>query len=325
MPERATGNQATQIGVEVTPGTSVAANRKLKSIGIQLNPAGEVNVFRPQGSKLPTVLSVGKEWSAGSIAGQPVYDELSYLLASVIDTSVDTVVNTTGQQHVYTLSAEAPDTGKTFTLEQGDSVRAGKATHLQVVDLSMEFSRAGVSVSGACIAQRYQDAITMTASPTVLPQIPLLPTEVDIFLDPTFGAIGTTKYLRAFRAVLDLTGRYQAIWPLNSALTSFATTIEGAAPDARITLQLAADAVGMAFLTALRAGTTQYLRLKSTGPVIGAGPAVYSLQVDAAVKVADFAGFEDADGVYAIPWPLQIVSDTSLSLTVTLVNATAAL
>lgn len=326
MPERQTGNQRVQIGPETVAGTAVAATKRLKSIDITINPRGEMTSYKPQGSKLPTVVVPGQEWSGGSLSGSPVYDEIIYPLAMIFGAPTPTVVSVTGQQWLFPYTASAALTPKTHTVEKGDSVRAGRAAGVHVTDFSLGVTRGGITIGGGVIGLLYDDGTALTAAPGELPQVPILPKQWDIFLDSTAGAIGTTKYLRNFAFNLNMAGLYNAIWPINSALTSYATTVENAEPTVTAELRVEADATGMALLTALRSGATRFIRAKATSPVvIGAGPAVYSMQVDCAVKLANYADFDDENGLYVVPWPLQIVDDPWGSLNITVVCAQAAL
>jgi hypothetical protein len=326
MAERQTGNQQVQIGAQTVVGTGVAAGKRLKSIDFTVNPRGNVLTYRQQGSKLPGVVVPGQEWSGGDITGMPVYDELIYPLSMVFGAPTATTVGTTGKQWVFTYTPGAALTPKPFTIEKGDVVRAGKAIDLIATDLGLHVTRNEVTLDGATMGTLYTDGATLTGSPTSLPQVPILPQTWDIFVDATFGAIGTTKFLRDFTFDLNMGGLYSSIWPLNSALASYAAAVENSEPDITAELSVEADATGMGLLTTLRAGGTKYIRAKSTSTqVIGAGPAVYSLQIDAAVKIREFSDFDDLDGLYVWPIPLAIVDDSSLALEITLVCATATL
>jgi len=326
MPERQTGNQVTQIGIETTSGTSVAANKRLKSVDITLNTAGEFTSFVPQGSRLATTVVPGREWTSGSISGMPVYDEIIYPLAIALGAPVTTTVLTTGKQHVFTLlNNGAAQAAKTVTLEKGDAVRAGKASHVQAETLGFSISRSEFSIEGDVMGQLYTDGVTLTATPATFPQIPILPKDFSVYLDNTWAALGTTKLLRGFASNISLSGLIAGVWPLNQANTSFATTVDTTELDATMELRMAADAVGMAQLTALRAGTTKYLRIEALGPLIAGGTAVNTFRIDAAVKFADYAEFDDEDGIYVVPWPLQVVDDASGPLVITVINQVAAL
>jgi len=310
MPERTTIAQVTQIGVESTPGTGVAANKLFLATGI--SPAIKVDMqrFRPMGQKFPTVLVPGKEWVEAKIDGSGSYTELTYLLASLLtDPGAPTTVDTTAKKYTYNPSASTEDTPKTFTIEQGSAVRAGKFSYGIVNELQLGFSRDGIDVSGSVLGQKYQDGITMTATPTAITQLPILPTDIDVYVDPTFGALGTTKLTRALKASWKISDRWGTVWPLNSANASFAATVE-TEPKSEVKLLLEADTAGMANLPILRAGTTQFLRLSATSPTLaGSTTQKYQVILDQAVKVSDVSEFSDEDGVYAIEYTFEMVFD----------------
>jgi hypothetical protein len=326
MAERQTGTQQVQIAPEVTPGTGVAATKKLQSMDFTINPTGEVLQFKPQGSKLPTVVIPGQEWTDGALSGRPVYDELIYPLSMIFGAPTPTTVAVTGKLWTFTYNPATALTPKTFTVEKGSAVRAGKSVGVGLTDFGVHITRNEVTVDGAVLGQLYTDGITMTATPTTLPQQPVLPGEWNIYIDDTFGAIGTTKWLRAFSLDVNMSGLYSAIWPINTALTSYATTVENNDPTITMDLRVEADATGMGLLTSLRAGATKYIRAKAVSlTTIPGSTAFYQFGIDAAVKLADFSDFDDEDGLYVRDWPLQVVNDSSISLEIIVQCGTAAL
>lgn len=327
MPERATIFQGVQLGVETTPGTSVAANKLLQALSISLVPNIETQRFRPMGTKVDTLVTPGKDFAAADLSGQLVYDEIVYPLSSVLTTSAAvTTTGTTGKLWTFTPSAAAADAPKTFTIEQGDAVRAGKVVGGIITDFGISISRDACELSGTLLAAGYTDGITMTATPTALPLIPVLPKSVSVYIDATGAGLGTTKMLRLFEAELQIGGRYGAIWPLNSALASYAATVE-TEPDFSLRLLLEADAAGMALLTAMRAGTTQFVRVEAVGDVIGAGPATYKYTQDAAVKWESIDNLDDTDGVYTLELTGRLVYDATWAkfLQIAVINTLAAL
>jgi hypothetical protein len=55
----------------------------------------------------------------------------------------------------------------------------------------LTFNRsAGVTLGGAAIGQNIQDNITMTASPTGVEDVPILPTHLDVYVDNTSAGSG---------------------------------------------------------------------------------------------------------------------------------------
>jgi len=324
MPDRSSIGQLAQIGVETTEGTQVNASKQLKSIDFNLGGHGEAQTFRPVGGKYATVVAPAREWSIAPVTGEPVYDELSYLLAGIIGTSADSTVLTTGQQHVYTLNPSIADTTPSFSIEKGGSVRAQSAAGCIFTDAAMTWSRTAVSVTGTVIGRRMLDGVTLSATPTILPQVPLLSSTIDVFIDATRAGLGTTKLLRCFAGTLTLGTRQAPVWALNSTLTSYAAHIESV-PTVTLSLSLEADAAGMAYLANFRAGSTVYTRVLFTGPTIAGGTATYGLKLDCAVRFNAFPAFTDLGGIYSIVWPTTLMDDGTSPLIATLTNATASL
>jgi hypothetical protein len=309
MPERSSLSQVVQIGVETVEGTSVAANKLLQAMGISPSLQAETQDFRPMGNKYRTLVIPGKEWVEASLEGLATFDEIIYPLASIIDTPTTTVTGTTGQQHVFTPLSTSEDTVKSFTVEQGSGVRAHKFVGGVVSEFGMEFTRDSIELSGTMIGTGFTDGITLTASPTAIPLVPMLPARVNVYLDTTSAGLGTTKLLRALTVGFNLSDRFGPLWTLNSAVTGYAARIE-TEPTAEGHLMVEADATGMGLLTVLRAGATRFLRIEVTSAeLVGAGPAVYSAKFDFAIKINGWNEFEDADGVYAVDVPFTIVHD----------------
>lgn len=328
MPERSSLTQGVQIGVESTPGTSVAANKKFLYIGIE--PAIQVDPqrFRPMGQKFAGTVVPGKEWVEADISGVGSYSELLYMFSSVlVSPGAPATTDTTAKTWTFTPAAAAEDTVKTYTVEQGGSVRAHKFTYGIVTELELVFNRDTVEVSGAMLGQRITDNSAMTGSPTSLPDVPIIPTEVDVYLDTTGAGVGTTKLTRVLEATVTIGDRFAPVWVLNSANTSFVAHVEQE-PTAEVKLLMEADSEGMAQLTQMRSGLTRFIEIRGTSTTLaGAATVYYSLKVQAAVKVKDVGDFSDEDGVYAIEWTFEVVYDATWAkaLNVILINKEASL
>lgn len=310
MTERSALTQGVQVGVEATPGTNVAANKKLISIGIE--PSGQVDIqdFRPMGSKFRTTVVPNKEWVEADLSGVGSYSELLWLLAScLVNPAAPTTVDTTARLWTFEPAASAEDTVKTLTVEQGGVVRAHKFNYGLVSELGLNFSRDGVEVSGTMIGQRLSDGITMTATPTTPPETPMLATDLDVYLDSTSVGLGTTKLTRVLSVEWSLGDRFNPVWVLNSANNSYVAHVESE-PTFEITVVQEADAEGMQQLTQLRSGGTKFLRISAVSPTLaGAATAKYQLFLDQAVKISDMGDFSNEDGVYAVEWQFTGVYD----------------
>ena len=170
-----------------------------------------------------------------------------------------------------------------------------KFTGALVTGLTLTFNNDGCEVDGTIMGRAMTDGITLTATPTEIALQPVMRTEVSIKLaDTAAGLAGATALTHGFAVEWSLTDRYAPVLALNG-LTDFDAYIESE-PSGEVTLLLAADAIGMAFLTPMAQGATKFLRIQATGPQIGAGPAVYSLIIDSALKVTDASEFQDRRG-----------------------------
>ena len=327
MAERSSLTQNIQIGVESTPGTPVAATKRLQSIGIEPSVSVETSPFRPIGSKFNALSTLGKEWVEASITGRGTYTELQYALSSVMTTAVASQPVAGTQKWTFTPANRDADTPKTFTVEHGSSVRADRFSYGLVTEFGMTFNRDAIEVTGSMMGRALEDGITMTsAGVTSPPLVPILPTQVTAYLDTSGATLGTTKLTRLISAEFSLGGRYGPVWVVDAANPSFVNHVE-TEPDLTCTLLVQADSQGMGLLGNLRTGDTRFLRIEAIGGMIGATAQPYTFTLDMAMKVSDTGGFSDADGVYAIEFSGLGVNDATWgkAVEISLINELTAL
>lgn len=337
MAERSSVAQLNQIGPEVTPGTAVAATRRLGSISLTPSMESEVNMFRPTGLKFATTQVLTKESATVDMeSDSPTYEEIIYPLTGAAGGAISTtqvmdgVTPTGAYEWVFTPAGTAADSPKTYTLEHGQSgVQAEKYAHVLFNEVSLDIDRGSLSLGGSAIAQRMVGTITPTpalALPSAL--TPINPASVSVyFADNTtdLGGVSGTGVLlnRVISANPSIGDRYTPAWFLNAADVSFTTWVENAdGASSELALTVEADTQGMAWLARFRAGTTHFVRIEAKGPNIynaGLQPNLtYLLQWDMAVKVESVDGYSDEDGIYAIPWTLRPVYDPTWAKAMTL-------
>lgn len=321
MTERASVVQKTQIGVETVPGTAVAASKQLLGTSIETSPQVTSQDFRPQGSKYKSIVAEQKEWIQAPIRGYPSFGDIVYLLSSVVSAGtvtqfMDTATPTGCYKWVFDSLNSVEDTPKTFTVEQGSSVRAHRWSYGIVQELGLKFNRSSVDLSGNFLGQRITDGVTLTGSPVAVELQPMLASQFDLFIDPTSAGLGTTKLARLFDGDWKLGGRYGPIWPVDSAQQSFAAHVE-TEPDLTFTMVVEADAAGMGYLSTLRQGSTVFARIRNIGPTIysagvyAATPLTYQYTCDTALKVSNIGNFSDEEGVYAVQFEFAGVNDAT--------------
>lgn len=309
MVERSSISQVIQIGVEVTPGTLVAAPRRLASVTIEPGIQTEIDSFRSTGYKYPTVASPNKEWMEAGLGGKPTYNELPYLLSSAFGTPTVTAGTAPSQTWLWTPSSTTEDTPKTFTVEQGSAVRAHRFGNGLVTEFGLDIARDGLDISGSMIGTRIEEPVTLTAAPTSLAVVPVLPSEVCVYMDALPANIGTTKLTRLLSINPSVGSRFGPLWVLDCDLDSWAAAVE-TEPDASFTVNVEANAQGMSILPVMRLGDIRFFRIEATGPII-TGAINYRFRWDIAGRVTDVGDFSDEDGVFAIEWTFGFFHDST--------------
>jgi len=310
MAERSTLSQGVQIGVETTPGTAVAANKKLLATSIELGIQANISTFRPSGGKFATIQAMGKEWAKAKISGQLTYTDLVYLASSNIKYAAPVQqAATAAYKWTHFPAQSAEDTVKTFTVENGSAVRAHKAAYGIVNSLGYMVTRDKTEIKGEMLMQRVTDGITLTATPTDVALKPILPSQFDYYADDASGDLGTTKLLRVFSIDWDFSNRFGPVWPIDSAQASFAAHVE-TEPQPLLKVVLAADAVGMGYLANARTGDKKFIRIQATGENIE-DTYDYSMIHDICGVVSAVEEFKDHEGVYAIGYTFRCAYDAT--------------
>lgn len=327
MAERASVFGQVQVGLETVHGTSVAANRLLTSFDVM--PTADINVdfYRPQGNKFPTVAVAGKDLTTARIAGKPTYSELIYILSGLLGAATITGPNADGAYtHTYNPASSAADAFSSFTVERGSAVAAEKFTFGLFTQLGLTFDRDRADLSGYMIGRAQTTGITLTATPTTIPLIPISPKEFSVYADTTSAGLGTTKLGRFLRGNFNFgQSKYNPLWVVDSAQSSFVDVVE-APPAATFSALVEADTAGVGFLANVRAGDTRFVRIEAVGPLI-AGGSTYKLTINMAAKFGRPSEYRDESGVYAIEHTWNLVHDGTWgkALQVILINTQATL
>jgi hypothetical protein len=307
MGEKASIFQGIQIGVESISGTAVAANKKLLAASIIPNPKVEADAFKARGNKYSSFVTLNKEWAEAKIEGKLTYNEIVYLLSSLL--SMPTPVqqaSTTAYKWTFVSNTSAEDAGETFTVEQGDENSAWRVAGLRVSGLEFTFNRNEVSVSGTAIGKALETGVTLTASPTSLTPKPVLPGHLKFYLADTQAGLATAEALtRGFSLSWGLTDKIGNAWPVGQD----PVTVEKE-PSTSVKLKLATDTAGMALIATMRAGSTQWIRIKGEGATI-ASTYKYTFQLDLAAQIKDVSEFSDEDGLYLVEYGLEMVHDAT--------------
>jgi hypothetical protein len=151
--ERASVFQQLQIGVETTPGTLVAANKRLLGTSVgAIEPDIPAEAFRPYGSKASTDVLTGKGHGMAPIEGILNPNDLIYLLSSAYCKATITTPGGATDTREWTFLGRnfGPDDFQTYTCDFG-SFEGGERAKFAVVNgfgFEVGIGEARTSVTG---------------------------------------------------------------------------------------------------------------------------------------------------------------------------------
>ena len=267
---------------------------------------------------------MAKECVEADLCRPITYTELIYLLSSIRGTTTP-VAGTTDQTWTFDIDPDGADTPKTYTIEWGDATRALEFNYGLVNALTLSFSRDACELSGTMLGSAITDAITMTGGTTAVTLMPVIPTQVSVYVaDTQAGLDGASALTRVVSVEWALSDRFSPAYFLDGS-TDWAAAVE-VEPTLGVKLKMEKDAAGMGLLTQMRAGSTKFVRIEAIGSII-TGAVPYTLTIDTACKITGEPTFSDEDGVQCIEWDMQGFYDTTWATAtqVIVINAMATL
>lgn len=312
---RGTATQRLQVGVEVTHGTGVAAGKRLLGLSLGIpNAITPKTPFRPTGSLAPVASAVQKEHTEVSFEGAACYNALGYILASLL--------KGVGVKGTYKPATFAGETVKAYTMEYGDDNRCDKFNFGVVTGLTLRGSRTEISMNGEIIGRKLQKGVTITATPTDIPAIPIDPGTVDILIGADVESLAAIT--SGYEWEWSCTGRHKPTFPFDSTQNSYSDIVT-AVPNLGARICVEDDSDAAAYLENLRAKDTLICRILATGPAIDEDTN-HSLQITFPFEFSKESG-KDEDGVLSGEFELIPKYDSTFAgwVEVVLVNALSAL
>lgn len=303
----ATVFQGIQIGVESSPGTAVAANKKLLAVSMIPSPRVETKPFKAMGNKYASFSSLNKEWAGLNIEGVPTYNEIVYLLSSLLHYSAPTQqAASSAYKWSFVSNTSSADVGKAFTIEQGDANNAWRVAGAKISGLTLNFSRNEITVKGNGVGLAFETGLTLTASPTSLEPVPILPTHVKFYMaDSQADLAGATALSNSFSMEYSLTDKFGLAW----AIGQDPEAVEGE-PNASGRIVVATDSAGMGLITTLRNADTKWFRIEATGGVIET-TYNHKLTIDFPAQIDNVNDPSDLDNVYTVEFGLLPIHDST--------------
>lgn len=308
MPENASVFTLTQLGAEGTAGTRATPGTIVPAMSWKLDPDATFQEFAPMGWKRNVEVVIGKEWSAFEIEGYGCFNCIVYPLAGVMGTATITAGSIT--TWAFTPSSNAVDADKTFTIQNGSSVRAIDATYGRVTSFNYHIDRETFEIGGGGFAQRMTEGTTLQGSTKTVDLKPILPANCNIWVDTTSAGLGTTKLTRCLSIDYELGDKANPLWAINSANTSYVADVE-VFPTSTLKFVVEHDAAnGGTLYSYLRSGQRLFVRVEATGDTIQGGTA-YTFRHDMCVEANAAPPFGDQDGVRTQEYSYSLVHDAT--------------
>ena len=313
MSQITTATQQVQIGKETTPGTAVACPTLLKCFDWIPGIDAGVSKYRPTGNLYDATQELDWESSNFSLGGTMDFNGIIYPLAMIYGTVTPAAhgSSSTAKDWIWTPSINQQTSVQTFTLMQGDSVRARKLAYAMLSDFGYKGDRkSAFSITGKGFGQILSDGITLTSSPTAVVTAQMQPKQFNIYLDTTSGGLGTTQVVAPISIDYSFGSVFSQAYYLNRTNASFTSHIN-VQPTTEFKMLLPADSFGLSQMqTYMESQATVYVRVDAQGATIDSGNSVVNeFMHDMAVKVGKPSALQDKSGIYAVEWPLNVVQD----------------
>jgi hypothetical protein len=254
--------QRVQLGVEVTPGTPVAANKRL--LATYFRPTANVprDPHTTVGSRFNSGSSEQKEWTGIELNGRMAFNDLAYIFNSLL------LKSTGAGPWTFKPTPEAVDTLGYYTFQHGDAVNAEQVAHCNITGCSLRMNRTTAEVRGTGIGRPMAEAATLTGSPAKVPKVLVDPESFDILVGDSVA--GLTRINKGFEVAFNYGGARDGLFPMRADQDSFDELVEDA-PDVNMTLNLQHDATAVGYMADLRAATQKYIRIIALGPEYSVG------------------------------------------------------
>jgi len=315
MSERGIVNVTSQLGVETVLGTPVAANRILRSLSFMPTFERETSFFTPRGHRYPTAQLIQKEHGVGTYEGIMCYNSLLYVLCSVFAAPSPAAIGaaTLAKKWSGTASTSGNEAGKSYTFETGDATAVDKYPAGLLTTLTLGLDQSEAKVNGDLITRKPTFNASQTATPTSIVARPVMRSHLAFYLDPTLGAIGTTK-VAAMRETVSIGTKKHAVWVHDPALSSWEDVVD-VPVDFTWSFIMPHNSQSRSYLDSVIAGPgMQYFRVQATGAQIDtdtATPVYESIKLDIAGKF-DKPKPTDEEDVYAYEYTFRAMHDDTM-------------
>lgn len=304
-----------QIGIETTPGTLVPANRYTPTLNWILKRKIDTKSFRGRGSRINTTKVQHKRMASGSVEGVLDYNSIIYLLSGIFnDPSPAQIGSLQAYQRIYTPGVRTADNSrKTYSVECGDATAAEKYAFCQLLGLNLDAKQDDFSVKSDAIARYPADNLSLTASPVEVAERPVQRADINLYMDTSFGALGTTQITEAQGESFNIGNKFKDVFFHNRSAGEFADVVE-IPYEPKFSFETAHNAQSRALVAEITGNPFKWFRWEARGGLLGVDNSfnIYELiQIDIAVKFDEPEPLDNNDEIYAYKYNAEGLPDTA--------------
>lgn len=318
MAKYAKALEVAQIGKETTPGTAVAANRRLPNLRLGIGMDGDANEdFMGSGNLYPSDLTNSVEWGGGSYEVPPTFVEQVYINDSLFKTATPVGAGA-AKTRTYTPSVSAADTFTTYTFQKGQAGSIVQHPYGVFNSWSQTIKKQGRNlISGDLLSQEGTPGTALSGSPTVVTSRPIPNTSWNLYTGTSWSNLQSAASALNTGFQLDIAygPRYDSEFFVGSAEPSF-DDLGIIVPNNEIKLTLPKNASGSDFaeyvtMAKKRGGTFIYLRASALGNVVETGTPdiLEESTIDMSLKVRAVPAESEMNVFLGLQWTLGLFID----------------
>ena len=319
---------------EATPATA-AVNAMKRYLGLKVMPgwSNETQQFKASGYKVNTSNQVLSEQGTHTVETLQDFNSMLPILASVLTydgaTQPDPTNAPLAYEHTFHLEAAASDDLQTYTAIWGDATQAIQMLYFLFNSLTFNVQRGSLTLDTSALSYEPTTGATLPSSGTsTIESVPIPARAYDVFIDDAWADLGTTQAAALYEWGFTIGDKRTVDSPINSAITSFESTVENEDIEFSGTIRPGFDADAVSLITDYKAGTEKFIRVAAAGPTIGTG-VTYELEVNQSVEIQSVGEIGTAPNspVVTLPMNYLLMPDavSENTLTVRLVNTVATL
>jgi hypothetical protein len=278
--------QTLQIAPETVAGTPMTSGFfKLHAMSLTPTAQFETEVEPAMGARFNTTQTLKKETAQAAIGGKPDFNEVDFILSSVIRVP-DKTGTSPAFSRLYDLENVAPvdEAQKTFTLQYGDANQCETYAGGLVNDYQLQFDReGGVTHSGNILFGAMDLETALVSGASEIAKAPILSRYANIWVadDPANLGNASYKVVLPWNYVWGINGRADEYFALNSAYPSSAMRAEGESQGFAGSLKVPAIYGLPKFITSIRNGQIVFVRVEVTGAQLDDDPVtLQTLRID---------------------------------------------